>query len=370
MRDREERNNQMNGCERVKLAIAHKQADRVPRFDQFWRETLTKYRMTQDQLAEKFDFDIVIIPMDNSMRFPTAYRDMGEFEEFDDRCGYTIRRRKAHSSSHYVKHVNKDYDNWLTMRDRFRLDKNDESRVSLKPYYLCYTPHPSWEDAVSEINAAYPGKYKLLQCYGPYEGTWRHHGMENTLMNLYAEPEYMDEMFEGITRVTIETLDYAMEMKLDVDGIWLIEDMGSTRSSLFSPQTYRERLKPFHKRISETSKKYGLSLFIHSCGEITNLLPDIIDAGFDVVQPLQADTTMNVVDLKARFGDKVTFFGNIDCRKMAQGQDAIKAELLTKLIPAMKDGGYIYHSDHSIPPEVSYENYCYLMELLDKYGRY
>ena len=74
--------------------------------------------------------------------------------------------------------------------------------------------------------------------------------------------------------------------------------------------------------------------------------------------------------LKEEFGDKITFMGNISVQSMAEGGDVIRQEMERKIIPAMQGGGYIYHSDHSIPPEVTYEKYCDVMKILDEIGSY
>jgi uroporphyrinogen decarboxylase len=79
---------------------------------------------------------------------------------------------------------------------------------------------------------------------------------------------------------------------------------------------------------------------------------------------------MHVADLKRKFGDKLTFFGNISEQNFKKGKEAIEAELRDKIPAAMEGGGYIYHSDHSIPPEVSLETYLHAMKVLDEIGTY
>jgi uroporphyrinogen decarboxylase len=79
---------------------------------------------------------------------------------------------------------------------------------------------------------------------------------------------------------------------------------------------------------------------------------------------------MDVRKLKAEFGNAITFYGNIDVRKLSGTRADIEEEISSKVPVAMKDGGYIFHSDHSVPPTVSWENYCYAIELLDRYGKY
>jgi uroporphyrinogen decarboxylase len=100
------------------------------------------------------------------------------------------------------------------------------------------------------------------------------------------------------------------------------------------------------------------------------LIPKLIEAGFAAIQPLEAKCGQDVRVLKERFGNKITFFGNIDIRKLSGTKQEIEDEISSKLPIAMKGGGYIFHSDHSVPPTVSFDNYRYAIELLEKYGRY
>ena len=78
---------------------------------------------------------------------------------------------------------------------------------------------------------------------------------------------------------------------------------------------------------------------------------------------------LNIKDLKPKFGDKLTFFGNISVQGFESGKDAIEAELREKIPIAMEGGGYIYHSDHSIPPEVTLETYRQIGKNAARYAR-
>lgn len=360
----------MTGRERVLCAINHEEPDRVPRFDSFWEETQEAYGRTADQLAEEFQFDMLNLALDNSMRFPVSRRDEGEWEVVCDRCGYTARRHKGKATLEFIKHENGGPEDWGRLKERFTLEKDGESRVDTRAYFLRTDPAPSWPEAVRRMNESGGGKFRMINFYGPLEGTWRHHGYAETMMDLLAEPEYSSEMFEAITNLTIETLEYALSLGLRLDGAWMVEDMGSTRAPLIGPQTYRELLLPWHKKLGDYLRSRNLKFLVHSCGDIHTLLPGLIEAGVEVIQPLQANTTLHVAKLKEELGDKLCFWGNISVQALAGTREEIRREVLSKVVPAMKGGGYIYHSDHSVPPEVPYENYRYLMELLGEYGVY
>jgi uroporphyrinogen decarboxylase len=109
---------------------------------------------------------------------------------------------------------------------------------------------------------------------------------------------------------------------------------------------------------------------MHSDGNIGALIPDLIDAGLDVLQPLQANCGLNIIDLKKNYGDKLSFYGNIGIASFRKGAAALEEEMRKKIPAAMRGGGYIFHSDHSIPPEIHYQVFKHGMDTLDEIGVY
>jgi uroporphyrinogen decarboxylase len=102
---------------------------------------------------------------------------------------------------------------------------------------------------------------------------------------------------------------------------------------------------------------------------VKELIPYLIDAGFDCLQPLEVKAGMDLLELKPEYGDKISFMGGIDVRKMTDPV-AIEEEISRKFEVAKKGGGYIYHSDHSIPKNISFEDYNRVISLVKKYGKY
>ena len=382
----------MNSRERVIGAINRTPIDRVPKFDGFWEDTEIKYKQDGISLPEqryidvdgekkpignvffeKFDFDFSCLYMDDSMRFDAKLiLEEGDKQVIFDRCGYTAKRFKGKSCSlHFLEHIIEDEDDWDKYKEKMSFDPKDKARVDSEGYFLRLKDYPTWEGFKKIFDETKKDeKYMVVFGYGPYEQTWRHHGYENSLMDLACEPEMMQDMFDRTTNVIIDTLQYMIDNDMKPDGMWLAEDLGCTRGTLFSKEMYKELLFPFHKKIGDFLHANGMHFLMHSCGHVEDLIPDFIEAGLDVLQAIQANTGMNVVKLKEKFGDKLTFWGNIGEQEFAKGKDAIEKEMRAKIPAAMKNGGYIYHSDHSIPPEVDLETYEFAMELLDEIGKY
>jgi uroporphyrinogen decarboxylase len=103
---------------------------------------------------------------------------------------------------------------------------------------------------------------------------------------------------------------------------------------------------------------------------VTEAVPELIDAGFDCLQPLEVKAGMDLVGLKRNYGDRLSFMGGIDVRTMRAEPNVIEEEIRAKIPEAKKGGGYIYHSDHSVPDDISFEQYRRVLELVAHYGSY
>jgi uroporphyrinogen decarboxylase len=114
-----------------------------------------------------------------------------------------------------------------------------------------------------------------------------------------------------------------------------------------------------------------MSVFLHCCGNVKNLIPYFIEEGIDCLQPLEVKSGMDLIDLKQKYGEKICFMGGIDVRLMAlDDPKPIEKEIREKINVAKEDGGYIYHSDHSVPNNISFQQYERVMKLIEKYGKY
>jgi uroporphyrinogen decarboxylase len=155
------------------------------------------------------------------------------------------------------------------------------------------------------------------------------------------------------------------------DGVFVFDDHGYRNATLFSPQVYHDVLKPHHARLCNWAHDHDWPVILHSCGCVRERVPDFIDAGFDCLQPLEVKAGMDLVDLKRRYGDRMAFMGGIDVRCMCDPDPAvIEREIADKFAVAMQGSGYLYHSDHSVPDDISFEQYKRVIDLVRKYGRY
>ncbi|MDO8585970.1 MAG: uroporphyrinogen decarboxylase family protein [Armatimonadota bacterium] len=352
----------MNSRERILTTLQGGIPDRVGRSDSIWTETFTRWRKEgleegQD-IAQLFGFDIGGIGgCDMSLRLP------GEvIEETDQyiiqRDGNGVTRKdfkgEVGHTPHWIDHTLKDGKDWLKYKERLAFD---DTRVpgNLKEHY----------DAQRARGLFIP--FVSVECY---ECAWPVFGQVGIFTMMLDEPEVAADVFSTWTDLIISCADKTLSSGIDYDGAFFFGDVGYRNGTLFSPECYRNLIFPSHKRMCDFFKSHNKPVILHSCGKIESFITIFIEAGFSAIQPLEAKTGQDVRALKELHGNKITFFGNMDVRKLSGTREEIEEEIRSKLAVAMRGGGYIFHSDHSVPPTVSFENYRYAMELVDRYGRY
>ena len=128
---------------------------------------------------------------------------------------------------------------------------------------------------------------------------------------------------------------------------------------------------PCQKRFCDACHARGMKVLLHTCGMNMELVPLYIEAGFDVLNPLEAKAGMDVFKLKRDFGDVLTLWGGIDVRAIADPDPSVlEKEIRDKVTVAKQGGGYIFASDHSIPDNVSLQKYQWMLELARECGSF
>ena len=362
---------------RIKKLLAFEEPDRIGMHDSYWEDTLIRWHqegMPADvDPTDYFGFDFDHIYMDASLRLPEKLlEETDEFTIRQDKHGFVAKQWKGKSGAlGYLDHEVKTRQDWERLQGRLSVDIGGTSRINVVSYFEPYVTYPSWEEMAATFQEIRQReRYILLAVYGPHEANWRKHGFEETLMDMALDPGFIAEMSRAHVELVIQTLDKALEYDIKPDGVFFAEDLGINTGPMFSPKAYDQILFPEHRRLGDYLHAHDITFFIHTDGDITKFIPRLIEAGVQVLQPIEAKVGLDVRKLKKQYGEHLTFMGNIDVQKMSTSKAELEEEVRTKLAAVMPGGGYIYHSDHSVPSTVSYENYLYLLELLRKYGRY
>lgn len=366
---------EMTHRERVRRTLAGGSVDRIPRNDSFWEDTLTAWRtqgLGHDVPADRFDMDFDHMYLDLSAGLPQRLLSEADgLLTIQDRSGYTIRKFAGKSRSlEFVEHVTKDRVAWNVLAPRFTVDSRGPARIDDASYFCHMDPYPTWQEARRKYDALRQrSKYLLFQAYGPWEGTWRHRGLTELLMDIVMDPDWVREMAHVHTSLLIDTLSHCIKLGMTPDGLFLIDDFGSTKALLFSPAMWCNVLQPEYERLSAFLREHAISFWLHSCGNVAELIRHLIDSGLDVLQALQVDAGMDIRELIPKYGEKLAFYGNISAARMSGAIEVVEDEIQGKITFAREHGGrYIYHSDHSIPPEVTFDRYCRVMDMVDRYG--
>jgi uroporphyrinogen decarboxylase len=339
----------VNHRQRINAAVSFEAPDRLPASESFWDGTIDAWKeqgMPNADPVDYFDLDLCHMSLDTSPRFPQEIlHRAGGMITYRDRFGYTVRKQDGRSGSmEFSDHVTTDRQAWERIKPRFSLsnDPEEPARIDDKSYFAHFDAYPSWNEAIGKYaRLRATGRYMLFDLYGPWEATWRHRGMEKLLLDVALDPDWLRDMADTYVDLVLATVGRCLELGMKPDGVFLVEDLGSTRSLLFSPASWRATVGPSFARLGEFLGRQGIHFWMHSCGAIQPIIDDLVERGLNVLNPLQVAAGM-------------------DALKMTGPIDALDAELRRK-VPLARRGGYIFQSDHSVPPTVTFERYCWLL---------
>jgi uroporphyrinogen decarboxylase len=199
-----------------------------------------------------------------------------------------------------------------------------------------------------------------------FEMYWRLRGLENAILDMAADPELAMAMLSRCARFARQLSLRACE-ELPIDWLWSGDDVAGQLSMVMSPATWRSMIKPLMAEIFAAGKEHGLWVAHHCCGALAPIIPDLIEIGLDVLNPVQAGCPgMDPLELKSEFGDALAFMGGVDTQRLLPFASAAEVRRETeKLIRRMTadGGGYILAASHTIPPETPDENIFALYEV-------
>lgn len=364
---------------RVVAALECRVPDRVPIGEFFWTNFVKRARkeLGQDDSFNPYaywDLDMIVVNpnMDPHITGLEILEDRGGRKKVKTGFGATIEMREACPMPYYLDFDTRSYEDM----ERFTFDDPlDERRY--------YSPGEDQINSVADaLNLNLPSFVDRVKgcaddfcVFGsvcePHEMIWRILGTENVLLKIGEDPgkvaafiERLGDFLVGITEGQIAAA------KGKLSGLYLWGDVAYDRGMFFSPDFWRAAYKPQLARICEAAHQAGIKTIYHGCGNSSVLFDDMIEAGVDAYNPIEAKAGLDVVELKRRYGKRWAFNGNIDVRILATNDpQQIRREVMTKL-NAAKGGGFIVQSDHSIPDNVAASSYDYVVQLVREHGVY
>jgi uroporphyrinogen decarboxylase len=203
-------------------------------------------------------------------------------------------------------------------------------------------------------------------------------GFENYYCDMVANTQFAEALLDTIMEVKMKYWAHALELLgPNVMMVSEADDLASQNRCLVSPALYRKLIKPRHKKLFAFIKKRAqvpVKIFYHSCGAIAELIPDLIESGIDILNPVQVSATgMDTKQLKKNFGKDVTFYGGgVDTQHVLPHgtPQEVRDEVKRRIDDLAPGGGFIFNTVHNIQADVPPENIVAMWEAMREFGVY
>jgi len=222
----------------------------------------------------------------------------------------------------------------------------------------------NWRQLVAEYkNRDYP--VGLGQVHG-FFGTPRYlMGVEELLVKYYDDPEMMRDMNLYLADFWMALFEGVLK-EVEVDAVFIWEDMCYRNGPLISPEMFREFILPGYKKLTGFLRDRGVKVILMDCdGDVWKLLPLWVEGGVTAIYPFEVAAGMDVVAVRKAY-PKLAIHGGIDKRALIQGKEAIDRELAARVPFMLEHGGYIPTIDHMVSMDISFENFKYYREKLNQ----
>jgi uroporphyrinogen decarboxylase len=389
----------MTGRERISNALDHKESDRVP-YD-LSGTTVTsitrhaylrsmKYRGLSTVIgnSEIDPIQQIVTPTEENLVFLKAdTRRIGAHRIIDFPNSNRVNGSVVEVTDFYgcIWQFNSPKDLYFNMISA-PLEKYDSLSGSLH-----LLPQVNWTEYIPRLRMQLEEQIRQVGDFcgiadrntaGLTENSLRIRGYEKWFMDTVVDPEGVEALFDRILEDKIRYWDAVIDWAIDTDHAALIsvisecDDLGSQNTTILDPSMLRQMVIPrFRILFSHLKKRLPhVKIFMHSCGAIREIIPDLIDAGLDILNPVQFTATgMDLKTLKKDFGDTLTFWGGgVDTQSTLnkgnpqQVKDEVK-QIIDILGPG---GGFVFAPVHNVQDDVSAENFWAMWDTLQEFGKY
>lgn len=194
-------------------------------------------------------------------------------------------------------------------------------------------------------------------------------GFESLSMLLYDDPELVRAVVDRVGAIMIKVIDLCCSLPF-IRGFEFSGDMGYKTGTMLSPAALREYFLPWHRQACATAKRHGKKIILHSCGNLAEIMDDLVEFGYDGKHSFEDAITPGILDLHRQYGTRIALLGGVDvdflCRASEQAIRQRVRDYITTLAPA---GGYCLGSGNSIPDYVPIEKYWAMLDEGLKVGR-
>jgi len=377
--------------ERVYAALDHREPDRIPwgehsidynvYEDILGRETLVqaKFRQTQaywdgrrDEIVAHYKRDRVdlIRALEMDVCFCNRVPPKGHHPEPLERLDDTTFRDKAGNLLH-ISATTHDLMMYKNVQPPVQPPKMDDLERQLAEAQAAEVaqPDPSEWEFVNHCIDTLGDTHFVMVMTGDIEFPSFGHTLEDRLLNLALYPDACAMIAKIAGTRLLKGLDIYQGMK--IDGVMPCGDLGSSTGLMASPAWYREHVWPWHKAHCDKAHAMGLKVLKHCCGNINAVVELFPEAGYDAYEGIQHSGGMDLRDLKARVGDRLTLWGGIWHEHIILGSlDDIRADARYAFTHAAPGGGFLMGSSHSLAVDAKRENILEMKRLRDTWGVY
>ena len=334
----------MNACEMVKAAVEHKETGMAPyRID--W--TFEAFNMYSSRIMARYSTPGIRHLLEKGV--------LDEYEALQLAIGNHV----------YSPSPTMPWWDWYEIPDEYFTSNEPPG------YFPKTIGTGNYEATIEKIRICkeLTGCYILVLYYGShFEKANTCRGPENLYADIAANPGFLKGLLDYIVSKNLVMLENIIHIP-EIDGILVGGDWGSQKTTIMSPEAWRELIMPGEKREYDMIKSGGKHVWIHSCGNIEALFPMLIEIGLQVVNPVQPEC-MDIYRLKRDFGDKLAFWGGISTQStLPYGTpEDVKAETRRVVTEMSRGGGYIAAPAQHIQADVPYENICALIDTLKEFS--
>ncbi len=373
----------MNGRERIRIALKHREPDRVPTgenqvngalaaeiigrptlYSTGWEELQALWQGRRDEIVEDYgrtivdlarilEWDYVRVPMVPKKRNYSAPKMTGPYSWIEE-DGREM-------------HFNPDAGNIL-QPSRY---PEDMTIADIPEPGSPYEVDPSQLDALRYVVKELKGECFVI-ARAPFDGTfpWNQTvGMEEFLVRMITDPKFVEKAVETYVGRNIKILEAFLDA--GADAVMTTDDYSDNRGPIMGTDLFRRFIVPGIRRQSEAVHRKGGIFVKHTDGNLWDVLGDIVECGADAWHGIQTNIGMDLAKLKQRFGKDISFFGGTNCDTLINGTpEDVRGEVRDAVRGAAKGGGLVVTTSNVLQPGAKLENYLAMRQAVRDYGSY
>ena len=205
--------------------------------------------------------------------------------------------------------------------------------------------------------------------FSMFERAWTLRGMENLLTDMVTEPGFVHGLLDAICEFNMNIINIGLEYELD--GFYFGDDWGQQKGLIMGPAHWRTFIKPRMARMYEAVKSKGMFVIQHSCGDVSDIFPDLIEIGLDCYQTFQPEI-YDIQAVKDEYGADLSFWGGISTQRLLPfaTPDEVRGKTAEIMRIMGKGGGYVASPTHAIPGDVPPENVEAMLDVFQNQSKY